>query len=88
MATPRNLDPKFKDETARPETEEERQARMTEEERERETREKSEKDQREKDETPMIVHRERYVDEAGKLNEREHRMPVSEWAAYEKEHNL
>lgn len=37
---------------------------------------------------PMIVHRQPYTDSEGVQKFKEHRVPVSEWAAYEKEHNL
>lgn len=70
MATPRDLDPKFKDEKPV------------------EPVELVEHEEAEVDDVPMIVHRQQYTDSEGKLNEREHRVPVSEWAEYEKEHNL
>jgi hypothetical protein len=70
--TPRNLDPKFKD--VKPVTETD----VVEDNQTTDTH----------DETPMIVHKERYMDGAVQ-KEREHGpMPVSEWPAYEKEHNL
>lgn len=39
-------------------------------------------------EKPMIVHRQPYTDNDGVQKFKEHRVPVSEWTAYEKEHNL
>lgn len=76
-ATPRNLDPKFKDETQ--ETEEQRTAR-----------EADEADEAKKqDETPMIVSRQQIVNPDGTVGEKVHGpMPVADWPAYEKEHNL
>ncbi len=42
-----------------------------------------------KEDVPMIAHRERYVDKDGVQQDRWHGpMPVSEWAAYEKENGL
>lgn len=41
----------------------------------------------EAEEVPMITHREHYIED-GVQKERLHVMPVSEWAAYEKEHGL
>lgn len=46
------------------------------------------KESRPKDEVPMIVHRQPYTDNDGVQKFKEHRVPVAEWAAYEKEHNL
>lgn len=66
-STPRDLDPKFKDES--------------------ETSQIEPKDS-EKD-VPMIVHRQFFTNPDGTPGEKTHGpMPVSEWAAYEKEHNL
>jgi len=42
----------------------------------------------EDDEQPMIVYKQRYVDSAGVQGEKEHRVPLSEWAQYEKDNNL
>lgn len=39
--------------------------------------------------TPMIVHRQQFVDSAGTVGEKVHGpMPVSEWAEYERKNNL
>lgn len=40
------------------------------------------------EEVPMIVYREPYTDEKGVQCYREHKVPVAEWAEYEKEHGL
>lgn len=72
MATPRDLDPKFRTEKAdpvEPETTVEQ------------------KD--EKKDVPMIVYRQRVILEDGTVGEKNHGpMPVKDWPAYEKEHNL
>ncbi len=38
-------------------------------------------------EVPMIVHREQYMD-GSVVKSREHRVPLSEWSEYEKEHGF
>lgn len=44
---------------------------------------------RENDEQPMIVHRERTVDAAGNVQEKEHGpMPVEDWPRYERDNEL
>ena len=40
------------------------------------------------EETPMIVHRQQYIDNDGVTQTKEHRVPVHEWSQYEKENNL
>lgn len=41
------------------------------------------------EEVPMIMHRERIIDSNGVQHDKEHGpMPVSEWAEYERKHNL
>lgn len=37
---------------------------------------------------PMLVHQVRFIDENGVQQTKEHRVPVSEWPAYEKEHGF
>jgi hypothetical protein len=39
------------------------------------------------DETPYIVYREPYVENGVQMN-KEHRVPLAEWPAYEKAHGL
>jgi hypothetical protein len=78
MASPRDLDPKFRDEKR--ESVEDTERDVTADELKREESE---------DETPMLVHRQRIVQPDGTVTEKVHGpMPQSDWAAYEKENNL
>jgi hypothetical protein len=76
MATPRDLDPKFKTENVTP------QDIVPTEETPEETPEES-------SEESMIVYRQQIVKPDNTVGEKVHGpMPVSKWAAYEKENNL
>lgn len=73
MATPRDLDPKFKDEDLKSDAllrAEDEQAKKNEE------------------DVPMIVHRQPIVVDGIATEKLHGPMPVSEWPAYEKEHGL
>lgn len=85
MATPRDLDPKFKSEKSdvlppnenAPATGDERSV------------EQAEREEKHDEETPMIVHRQRITNPDGTVGEKVHGpMPVADWSAYEKEHDL
>lgn len=85
--TPRDLDPRFKNE--KPET------IPTVEEQERNENAKTdalvteESQEKKDDDTPMIVHRERVMQPDGSVGEKIHGpMPVADWSAYEKENKL
>lgn len=93
--TPRDLDPKFKDESeaAKREAAEreaaEREAAEREAKREAAEREAAEREAKKDDDTPMIVLRQPITNEDGTPGEKLHGpMPVADWPAYEKEHNL
>jgi len=78
--SPRNLDPKFSEESAMPDedTPQEDTKDVTPDVAEEET-----------DDTPMVVYHQPVLKPGGVMETVKHGpMPVSEWAAYEKEHNL
>lgn len=73
MATPRDMDPKFKDEETVETT----------------TEVDTVKDVRESEDTPMIVYRQPATDDKGQATMIQHGpMPVSEWSDYERENKL
>jgi hypothetical protein len=75
MATPRSLDPKFVNAEATDSGENVDQPIDA-------------KESRPEDEVPMIVHVERFQDGSVTKTRQHGPMPVSEWAAYEKEHGF
>ncbi len=81
---PRNLDPKFRD--AKADEQNAETDRLVEADT-AQLNDNVQTDVKKDDDTPMIVHNERYMDGSVQKT-REHRVPVSEWAAYEKEHGF
>lgn len=46
------------------------------------------RDSRPEDDRPAIVHRMNFIDDHGVQQQKEIRVPLDEWPAYEKEHGL
>lgn len=82
MATPRDMDPKLKEEKPEAKNDLDSSALLRAED------ENAVSDVREDDETQYIVHRENVMDDNGNPSHKEHRVPVSEWPEYEKKNNL
>jgi hypothetical protein len=77
MPSPRDLDPKFTATTPPEDTQPE------------DTQPEDAKDSRPEDEdVPMIVHKVRFIDDNGVQQEKEFRMPVSEWPAFAAKHGF